>query len=62
MIYRNPEISALFNEETIHVLDYDCEYDRTIDYEKFPEYNNKVWRKNLLVLFNFQNSSTLIPP
>ena len=44
MIYRNPEISALFNEETIHVLDYDCEYDRTIDYEKFPEYNNKVWR------------------
>lgn len=24
MIYNNPEISKLFKEETIHVLDYDC--------------------------------------
>lgn len=44
MIYKNKEISELFNEETIHVLDYDCEYDTTIDTEKFPEYNNKTWR------------------
>lgn len=27
MIYQNPEITKLFNEDTIHVLDYDCEYD-----------------------------------
>lgn len=45
MIYKNPEITALFNEETIHVLDYDFEYDKGYpDAQKFPEYNNKVWR------------------
>jgi len=27
MIYKVPEITEYFNEETIHVLDYDCEYD-----------------------------------
>ena len=44
MIYRNPAITKYFNEETIHVIDYDCEYD--VGYpnvEKFPEYTNKVW-------------------
>lgn len=46
MIYKNSEITALFNEETIHVLDYDCEYDRGYpDLEKFPEFKNKVWIK-----------------
>jgi len=44
MLYKNPEITKYFNEETIHVIDYDCEFDKTIDYEKFPEYNNKSWR------------------
>lgn len=44
MLYKNAEISKLFTEETIHVLDYDCEYDKTIDYEKFPEFNNSSWR------------------
>jgi hypothetical protein len=44
MIYKNPEIAQLFNEESIHVLDYECEYDKTIDYEKFPEYNNRTWQ------------------
>jgi hypothetical protein len=45
MIYKNPEIAALFNEETIHVLDYDLEYDKGLpDAQKFPEYNNKTWR------------------
>lgn len=45
MIYKNPEISALFSEETIHVLDYDCEYDKGYpNPEKFPEYENTVWR------------------
>jgi hypothetical protein len=27
MIHKNPEISALFKPETIHVLDYDFEYE-----------------------------------
>jgi len=43
MIYSNPEISELFNDETIHVLDYDCEYDVEVDREKFPEYKNAMW-------------------
>ncbi len=43
MIYSNVEIQKLFKDETIHVLDYDCEYDTTIDYEKFPEYKNTTW-------------------
>ena len=42
MIYKVPEITEFFNEETIHVLDYDCEYDSGYDVEKFPEYKNKV--------------------
>lgn len=45
MMYNNPEISELFSEETIHVMDYEFDYDKTIDYEKFPEYRNKVWCK-----------------
>ena len=28
MIYKNPEITKYFSEETIHVLDYDLEYDK----------------------------------
>ena len=42
MIYKVPEINQYFNEETIHVLDYDCEFDKGYDTEKFPEYKNKV--------------------
>jgi len=45
MLYRNPQITKYFKEETIHVLDYDCEYDRGLpDPVKFPEFNNKTWR------------------
>ena len=44
MIYKVPEINEYFKEETIHVLDYDCEYDVEVNTEKFPEYNNKVWQ------------------
>lgn len=44
MIYKVPEINELFKEETIHVMDYDCEYDTEIDVVKFPEYRNKVWQ------------------
>ena len=40
MLYQNPQITKYFNEETIHVLDYEFEYDKEIDLEKFPEYNN----------------------
>lgn len=45
MIYNNEEISKLFQEESIHVLDYDMEYDSGIPcLEKFPEYDNKIWK------------------
>ena len=27
MIHKNPEVGALFKPETIHILDYDFEYD-----------------------------------
>jgi len=43
MLYKNAEITKLFNEETLNVLDYDCEYDTELDTQKFPEYTNKVW-------------------
>jgi len=54
MLYQNPEITKYFNEETIHVLDYDCEYDKGIpDPTKFPEYQNNVWK-----FFNTDTSMT----
>ena len=53
MIYSNPEIAELFNDETIHVLDYDCEYDVEVDRQKFPEYKNSMWNH-----FNTDTSMT----
>lgn len=53
MIYKVPEITKYFNEETIHVLDYQCEYDTNYCVEKFPEFKNKVWQ-----FFNSDNSFT----
>ena len=45
MIHIYPEISELFKTETIHILDYNLEYDEGIpDANKFPEYTNKLWR------------------
>jgi len=45
MMYRNPVISKYFKEETIHVIDYDLEYDKGFpDHEKFPEFSNKIFR------------------
>jgi hypothetical protein len=45
MIYNNAEISKLFKDSTIHVLDYDFEYDAGFPCEKeFPEFNNKLFR------------------
>ena len=54
MLYKNDEITAYFNEETLHILDYDCEYDKGFpDPEKFPEFNNRVFR-----FFNNDTSMT----
>lgn len=44
MLYKNAEFSKFFTEETMHIIDYDCEFDREIDYVKFPEYNNSSWK------------------
>lgn len=55
MLYKNPEITKYFNEETIHVIDYDCEFDKTIDYDKFPEFTNRAWSM-LLTLCPFKFS------
>ena len=53
MLYSNPEITKYFNEETIHVLDYQLEYDRGLpDAHKFPEYQNKVRMGSLEVIGN----------
>jgi hypothetical protein len=50
MIYKVPEITQYFNEETIHVLDYDCEFDAGLDTVKFPEYKNKVANSPLYLI------------
>lgn len=43
-MYQNKEVAKLFNENTIHVLDYEFEYDEGFpNAEKFPEFNNKVF-------------------
>ena len=42
LLYKTPEISNLFKEETINVLDYDLEFDKGFNTEKFPEFNNRV--------------------
>lgn len=53
MIYQNAEVSKLFNESTIHVLDYEFEYDSGFpDPEKFPEFNNRVFRNNRRYILN----------
>lgn len=45
MMWSNKELTKYFSEETMHVLDYDCEYDKGYPCpEKFPEFSNKVWR------------------
>ena len=45
MIHKNKELGELFKPESIHVLDYDLEFDEGLpDAAKFPEYENKLWR------------------
>lgn len=57
ILYKNTEISKFFKDETLHVLDYDCEYDRGYpDADKFPEFNNKV----ILISFNFSSGDSSI--
>lgn len=57
ILYANEEITKYFNEESIHVLDYDLEFEKGyLDPEVFPEYKNKFWS---FLLLN-QDSSILI--
>jgi len=45
MLWNNKELSKYFTEETVHILDYDCEYDKGFpDPKTFPEFGNKVFR------------------
>ena len=45
IIHQNPEIGELFKPESIHLLDYDMEYDSGYPCEtKFPEFKNKFFR------------------
>lgn len=45
MIYNNEEIKKHFADETIHVMDYDFEYEKGLPCaEKFPEFDNKLFR------------------
>lgn len=48
----------MFDEETMHILDYECEFDKGYkNAEKFPEYNNRVFNKHIS---RFGDSSILI--
>jgi len=45
MLYKNEEITKHFSEETMHILDYDCEFDKGMPCaEKFPEFKNRVFK------------------
>ena len=44
IIHENPEVGALFKPESVHLLDYEVEWDEGIDEVKFPEFKNKFYR------------------
>lgn len=44
MLHENERIQQLFSVETMHVLDFDCDYAPYPDPEEFPEFNNKYFR------------------
>ena len=44
LLEENEKISELFKVETMHVLDYQCEYQPIPCNEEFPEFNNKYFR------------------
>lgn len=53
IIHDHPEIGQLFKTDSIHILDYDLEYDSGFPCEKkFPEFKNK--------LFRFFNTDTMM--
>lgn len=46
MLYKRPEIAELFTDATMHVLDYEMEFDTGFpDPEKFPEFQNSTFSK-----------------
>ena len=54
MIYTHPEVAKYFKDSSIHVLDYDCEWDKGFPCEKeFPEFQNKLFR-----MFNTDTNMT----
>ncbi len=45
IIHQTPELGELFKPESIHLMDYDMEYDAGFPCEKkFPEFKNKFFR------------------
>lgn len=44
LLEENPRINELFQVETMHVLDFDCEFLPMPDAEEFPEVKNKFFR------------------
>lgn len=44
MLEANPRISQLFNVNTMHVLDFDCEFQPFPETDEFPEFENKYFR------------------
>ena len=55
MLWSNQELTKYFTEETVHVLDYDCEYEKGFnDPQKFPEFQNRVFK-----FFNTDTSMTV---
>jgi hypothetical protein len=54
MIHKNPELGALFKPESIHVIDYELDYDEGFpDDKKFPEFRYKLFK-----FFNTDGSFT----
>lgn len=45
MLKQNPTVSKYFADETLHLLDFHCEYIRGFrNLEEMPEYKNKIYR------------------
>lgn len=44
IIHENPRVQELFSVDTMHVLDFDCEYAPMPDAEDFPEFQNPLFR------------------
>lgn len=44
IIYTNEELKKYFKDETTHIMDFKFEYTKGLDTEKFPEFNNKIFK------------------